>query len=256
MDMLKEERQQLIIEMLRQDGKVMASQLSSRFGVSEDTIRRDLRDLTQAGKMLRVHGGALPHSPAEAPYRERLKLAPHAKMAIARTALSLLRQGQVVLMDGGTTNLQVAQMIPQSMHLTVITNNVPVINTLSDHPSIEVVVIGGRLFKGSLTMIGGMAVQAVQTIHADLFLLGVCSLHPEVGISVVDLEESYLKREMINCSTNVAALATADKIGTASPYVVAPISALTYLITESEVPAELLAVYHSSGVEIIQSPDV
>lgn len=250
--MLKEERQQTILEVLRREGKVLASELSQRLDVSEDTIRRDLRDLADAGKMQRVHGGGLPHSPAEASYAERLKMVPQAKAAVARLALRLLRPGQVILMDGGTTNEQVAHNLPADLHATVITNSLPVATALNEHPHVEVVVMGGKLFKESRITMGGMTLEEVRSLRADLYLLGVCSLHPEAGITVAELEESYLKRAMMACAAEVAALVTLEKLGTASPYLVAPAAQLTYLLTEPDAPADAIAAYRELGIQIIQ----
>src|SRR2546425_11319036 len=118
--MLTAERRQHILETLRREGKVLATELSEALHVSEDTIRRDLRELSEAGLLQRVHGGALPRSPASASFAARQSQAPAAKEAIARAAAQLVHTGQVIILDGGTTTLLVAQRLPGDLRATVI----------------------------------------------------------------------------------------------------------------------------------------
>jgi DeoR/GlpR family transcriptional regulator of sugar metabolism len=250
---LTAERRQHILEVLQRDGKVHATELSTQLAVSEDTIRRDLRELAEAGLLQRVHGGALPSSPAATSYAARQRQAPGAKAAVAQAAARLVRDGQVIILDGGTTALQVAQHLPTELRATVISNSPPVATALADHPYIEVVMIGGRLYKHSLVVTGAAALDALRMVRADVCMLGVCSLHPEVGISVPDLEEAHVKRAMIAGAAEVVALATAEKLGTAAPYVVGPLHELTHLVTERVVPLETLAPYEALGVTVIRA---
>jgi DeoR/GlpR family transcriptional regulator of sugar metabolism len=249
--MLTVERRQHILATLQHDGKVLASELSAALGVSQDTIRRDLRELAEAGLLQRVHGGALPRSPAAAPFVARQSQAPAAKQAIAQVAAQLVRDGQVIMLDGGTTTLQVAQRLPLDLRATVVTNSPPIAIALAEHPQVEVVLVGGRLYKDSLVTIGAGAVEALRAIRADICMLGVCSLHPQDGISVPDLEEAYVKRAMVAGAAEVVALASAEKLGTVAPYTVGPIDDLTHIVTEREVPEEMLALYRAHGITII-----
>src|SRR5262245_16479827 len=249
--MLTAERRQHILATLQHDGKVLASELSAALGVSEDTIRRDLRELAEAGLLQRVHGGALPRSPAAASFAARQNQAPAAKQAIARAAAQFVRNGQVIILDGGTTTLQVAQRLPLDLRATVVTNSPPIAIALTEHPHVEVVIVGGRLYKDSLVSVGAGAVEALRAIRADICMLGVCSLHPQDGISVPDLEEAYVKRAMIAGAAEVVALASAEKLGTVAPYIVGPIGELTYIITEREVPDEVLAPYQAQAITVI-----
>src|SRR5438876_11831407 len=152
--MLTAERRRSIMYTLQRDGKVLASELSKVLHVSEDTIRRDLRELATAGALQRVHGGALPRSPATPSFTERQQQAPGAKAAIAQAAIELIRQNQVIILDGGTTPLQVAQHLPLDLHATVITHSPPIALALAEHPVIEVILIGGKLYKRELVKIG------------------------------------------------------------------------------------------------------
>jgi DeoR/GlpR family transcriptional regulator of sugar metabolism len=249
--MLTAERRQFILEVLRRDAKVLSSELSSVLKVSEDTVRRDLRELAEAGLLQRVHGGALPSSPAIASYAIRQTQAPKEKEAIAQAAAKLVRPGQVVILDGGTTTLQVAHHLPRDLRATIITNSVPIALVLAEHPQVEVVVLGGQLYKEALVTVGTTVVEALRMIRADLCMLGVCSLHPEIGISVPNLDEAHVKRAMIAGAAEVVALASAEKLGTAAPYVVGALSDLTHLVTEPTVSSKVLAPYKALGITIV-----
>ncbi|MBA2677379.1 MAG: DeoR/GlpR transcriptional regulator [Ktedonobacteraceae bacterium] len=250
--MLKEERQQAIIDLLRRDGKVLAASLITRLNVSEDTIRRDLNDLSEAGILQRVHGGALPRAPFHS-YEQRVRETDAAKQAMAEAAAQLIHDGQVVIMDSGTTILEVVAHLPTTLHATIVTNSVPVAAALTHHSGVEVHVLGGRLKKDAQAMVGVPVVDALRRIRADLCLLGVCSLHPDIGISMLDVEEAYVKRAMIEQAAEVVAVVDAAKLGTAAPYIIGPLSSLTYVVTNSSVEQQVLAPYQERGVLIIRA---
>ena len=251
--MLTAERRRSIMQTLQREGKVLASELSRSLHVSEDTIRRDLRELAAAGQLQRVHGGALPRSPASASFTARQQQAAAAKAAIAQAAVQLIRQDQVIILDGGTTPLQVAQHLPYDLRATVITHSPPVALALAEHPEIEVIVIGGKLYKHGLVTVGSATVEAFRNIRADLCFLGIASLHPDVGISTLDLEEAYVKRAMIASAAEVVALTSAEKLGTAAPYIVGPLSDLTHLVTERSISNEALAPYRALGITVVRA---
>jgi DeoR/GlpR family transcriptional regulator of sugar metabolism len=162
----------------------------------------------------------------------------------------------VVILDGGTTTLQVARHLPLDLQATIVTNSPPIAIALAEHPLIEVVMLGGQLYKKALVNVGAATVEALGMIRADLCLLGVCSLHPEVGISVQNLDEAHVKRAMISRSAEVVGLATAAKLDTAATYVVGPIQALTYLVTASTVATETLTEYKDLGLTVIRDEDL
>jgi DeoR/GlpR family transcriptional regulator of sugar metabolism len=248
---LTEERRGLILERLRRDGKVVAAELSTSLAVSPDTVRRDLRELADAGLLRRVHGGALPPAVGALPYSVRREQAPAAKAAIARATARLLRNGQVIILDAGTTTLEVARSLPADLVATVITNSPPIAVALTEHPRIDVTVLGGSLDKNVHAVVGAAAIETLRSVRADVLILGVCSLHPEVGITVMDLEESHVKRAMIANAAEVVAVSSADKLGSAAPYVVGPLDELTYLVTEQSVPEDTLARYRALGIEVV-----
>ena len=249
--MLRQERHQLILDTLRQQGKIIATDLSIQLNVSEDTIRRDLRELSSQGLLHRVHGGALPISPTAISFEERTQQTPEKKAALATAAMQLLQDGQVIFMDGSTSNLQIAKQLPPNIKLTIITNSPPITIALAARPQINVIMIGGNFFKGSLVNVGAAAISALSQIRTDLCFIGVYSLHPEIGISIPNYEEMFVKKIMIENSSEVAALVTAEKFGTSSSYIVAPANTLTFLITEATIPDETLSVYRKLGISVI-----
>jgi len=249
--MLTAERRQLILERLRRDGKIVAAELSESLAVSPDTVRRDLRELADAGLLRRVHGGALPPVAGARPYEARVGQAPEAKAAMARATSRLFRDGQVILLDSGTTTLEVARHLPPELDATVITNSPPIAVALAEHPKVEVAVLGGMLDKEPRALVGAATVEALRSVRADVLVLGICSVHAEVGITVLELEESYVKRAMIANAAEVVAVSSAEKLGSAGPYVIAPVEELTYLVTEADGAAEQLDRFRAAGVEVL-----
>jgi DeoR/GlpR family transcriptional regulator of sugar metabolism len=188
--LLTAERRAHILDRLRADGSVRAAELVDDLGVSHDTIRRDLQELADAGALRRVHGGALPPASAAVPYAVREGQDVAAKQAIAEAAIRCLSTGQVVFLDGGTTPLEVARRLPPELALTIVTNSPPVSVALAAHPRSEVVLAGGRVARDAVACVGGATVEAIAAVRADACVLGVCSVHPEIGITTDDLEES------------------------------------------------------------------
>jgi DeoR/GlpR family transcriptional regulator of sugar metabolism len=249
-EVLNEERHQRILERLRTQGRVLASDLSAEFEVSPDTVRRDLRDLDEAGLLRRVHGGALPRRGDTDPLPVRARRAPEAKASIARRAAGIVTDGQVVMLDGGTTTLEVARALPARLRATVVTNSLPIALELGERPGVEVLVIGGNLRPRSRVTVGAATVAALRAIRADVLFLGVCGLHPEIGVSVEDAEEGEGKRAMIAGAAEVVGLADHDKLGTALPFVVAPMTAVTKLVTDATA-AGALSPYRTLGIEVL-----
>jgi DeoR/GlpR family transcriptional regulator of sugar metabolism len=250
--MLTDERRQRILERLSVQGRVLASDLVAEFDISPDTVRRDLRELDEAGALRRVHGGALPRRGDTDPLPVRARRAPEAKVSIARRAAHIVTDGQVVMLDGGTTTLEVARALPEGLRATVVTNSLPIALELVDHPGLEVIVIGGNLRSRSRVTVGAAAVAALHDVRADVLFLGVCGLHPEIGVSVEDAEEREGKRAMIAGAAQVIGLADHDKLGTALPFVVAPLTQVTQLVTDAA-DEELLAPYRALGIEVVQA---
>lgn len=249
--LLPEERRRLITERLATEGRVFAADLCRLLRVSEDTVRRDLRELDEAGQLRRVHGGALPRAQAPLSHQAREGQRQPAKQALAQVAAGLVRSGQVIFIDGGTTTLEVARVLPRELRATVITVSPPVALALAGHPGIEVRLVGGRLHPEALTVVGAETVEALRQVRADLCLLGVCSLHIEAGITTSIAEEAATKRAMIQSSAETVAVVTADKLGTLSPFVVAPVERLATLVTEAAAPEATLAPFQKLQLRVV-----
>jgi DeoR/GlpR family transcriptional regulator of sugar metabolism len=247
--MLTAERKQAILERLEHDGRVVASQLVTSLGVSEDTVRRDLRDLADQGLLHRVHGGALASAPATVSFARRLEVGQEEKIALADAALPLLDEARVIVLDGGTTALELARRLPPLYAGTVVSNAPPVASALASHPNAEVVLVGGRLLKDAQVAVGAAAVEALRTVHADVCVLGICSLHPDAGVTTLDNDEADVKRAMVACSGVVIALATADKLRSASPWVVASLADVDHLVTDGG--DELTRAYTTAGINVV-----
>ncbi len=249
--MLKEERQQVMLTALKRDGKVVAADVSSLLGVSEDTVRRDLNELADAGLLRRVHGGAVPKAVTEVAYTARREQLIDAKASIAHAAAVLAQDGQVIFLDCGTTTTQVAACFSSHLRATVITNNVAALPILADFPYLEVIALGGSLHKPTLAIVGAEAAATLATLRADICFLGVNGLHPEAGISDFSYEEAHLKRLMIANATWVVALASADKLGRVAPFILGATATLTHLVTDAT--DDDTAVYRQMGIQVIHA---
>src|SRR3954463_7384478 len=250
--MLNAERRAVILESLKKDGRVVASELSSRFGVSEDTVRRDLRELAEEGLLQRVYGGAVPRSPVSPAFSRRKQESIPAKSAIGAAAAEFIRDGQVVMIDGGTTPLEVATRLPAERRVTVVTHSLPVATALAEHPHAHVILLGGSLWKESLVAVGAATVEGYLHVRADLCVLGTASLHPEIGVGVLNNEEAEVKRAMIKGASEVMLVATAEKLNTSAPFIVGPASLVTRLVTDPGVPDDVVQAYRDVGVDVVR----
>ncbi|MEW6633988.1 MAG: DeoR/GlpR family DNA-binding transcription regulator [Pseudomonadota bacterium] len=249
--MLTEERHQQIRDRLAAEGKVLAGELASRFGVSEDTVRRDLRELAKAGQLRRVYGGAIAPAPfAAATIGQRGNHAIEEKLRLAKVSAGLLAAGQSLFIDGGTTNEAVARAIPRDIELTVATNSLGVASALADHTAIRLIVLGGRYVPDLGTCVGGDTLAAVAQLSADLFFLGSCGLDVSRGVTAFDSAEAEVKRAMARNSAGIVIAVTNDKLATAAPYRVAAPDAIRHLIVEKTAPEAILADFGRLGVEI------
>lgn len=248
--MITDERKSSILRTLKAGQKVRANELAARFGVSEDTIRRDLRSLADDGLIRRVYGGAVPQSPIAATFTGRIGQSVEAKNAIVRAALKLLQPRQTILLDAGTTMAALAASLPADMPLTVVTHSLPAASALIDKPSIEVIFLGGRLLRESAAMVGAEVVAAYRRCRADLCFLGLASVDSDIGLGVFNHEDAEVKRAMLDASAHVIALVSAEKVGTTAPFLVGPVSALDQLITEAAASAEQISMIRDKKVQV------
>ncbi len=251
--MLAAQRKDLILATLRSEGRVVAKDLAAELDLSEDTIRRDLRELAAEGRLHRVHGGALPASPAVADFSVRTGIGQEAKVAVGRLAAGLVRPGQTVAVDGGTTALQLARHLPRELAATVVTHSPTIAVELATHPGVEVIIVGGRLFKHSVVAAGAAAHEAIGRISADVFFLGVTGIHPTAGLTTGDADEAAIKRAWSQRSAETYVLGSGEKIGAASAFEVLPLDAVTAVLTDAEAPERGVADLRAAGVEVVQA---
>jgi DeoR/GlpR family transcriptional regulator of sugar metabolism len=237
--MLTADRKSLLLARLARDGRLIARELAHELGTSEDTIRRDLRDLAAEGLLMRVHGGALPLSPTHVPMAQRREMQADAKARLARAAAPLIRPGQIAILDGGTTHLALIRALPRDLRCTIVTHAPGIAAALEPFAQIDIILIGGRIMRHSMVALGPTAQDAYARLHADLCFPGVTGLHPDTGLTTGDAEEAALKATMIGAAAECVVLATPDKIGAASAWEVAPLTRLTRLVTVASRPAWL-----------------
>lgn len=229
--MLAASRKDLLLERLRRDGRVVAKEIAAELGISEDSIRRDLRELDAAGLAVRVYGGALPASPAVADYGTRAAVAPESKRRVAQAAAALVEPGATVILDGGTTTLAMVDALPRTLRCTIITHSPTIAAALLGHEA-DVFLIGGQLFKHSAVACGAAAVEAANRVSADLFFLGVTGIHPTAGLTTGDADEAAMKRTLASRAADTYVLASDEKVGAASRFTVLPLDAVAGVITD------------------------
>lgn len=248
--LLTAQRKKLILSRLAQDGQVIAKDLAVEWDVSEDTIRRDLRELAAAGRLQRVHGGALPASLADGDLRVRQTVSVREKVALGRTGAAMIRSGQVVILDGGTTAIQVARHLAPDLEATLITHSPNVAVELAAHRRIEVVMLGGRLFRHSMVNVGAALIDAASRMRADLYFMGVTGVHPKAGLSTGDAEEAAVKRALHERSAETIILASSEKLLAASAFVVTPLSEAAAVVVPAATPPRTISAIKASGVKV------
>ena len=238
---------------LAAEGQVVAKDLASELGTSEDTIRRDLRDLRELaaeGKPQRVHGGALPASASMGDLGTRNQASVPDKVALGRYGASLIESGQVVILDGGTTALPVARHLPPGLRATIVTHSPNVAMELAPHAGMEIIMLGGRLFRHSMVNVGAAVIDAASRLRADLFFLGVTGIHPEAGLNTGDSEEAAVKRALHARAAETVVLASPEKLMAASPFVVLPLSEISLVVVPTATPERVARALRIGGVKV------
>ncbi|MDD7928103.1 DeoR/GlpR family DNA-binding transcription regulator [Microbacterium thalli] len=250
--MLAASRKDLLLTRLRADGRIVAKDLAAELGVSEDSIRRDLRELDAAGLAVRVYGGAVPASPAVVDYGARQSVATDSKRRVARFAASLIEPGSTVIIDGGTTALATVQALDRALACTIITHSPTVAAALLEHAA-DVIIIGGRLFKHSAVASGAAAVEAARGLRADRFLLGVTGIHDEAGLTTGDPDEAAMKRALAAQAAETFVLGSAEKIGAVSRFAVLPLEDVTGVVVDPDATPAGLAALEKRGVPLLRA---
>ncbi|RKR81711.1 DeoR family transcriptional regulator [Mucilaginibacter gracilis] len=245
--MLKKERHALIIKEINLHNKVLSSDLALRLNVSEDTIRRDLNEMDEAGTIVKVHGGALSRS-YHYPFQQNDIYAGDAKKEIAKKAMSMIKDGMVVLTGGGTTVLQMVRLLPDNRTATIFTISPLVALQLADHPLITVILIGGQFSKNSQVCVGTQVVSYLHEIRFDICFLGTNGISIGDGVTDSDLDIVQVKKAMINASNKVAIMCVAEKLNTVQRMRVCQLHQIHCLITDLQPDDNALHAYRRENI--------
>lgn len=248
--MLQPERHSKILTLLSQVGRVYAAELSVQLGVSEDTVRRDLKLLDEQKQLRRVHGGALPLQNENQEYRERHEEVDPLKQRVALAAIGLIKEGQTILIDSGSTCLQLAMNLPTNFNFTVVTPSPLVATQLIHHNNIELIMLGGKVFKPAVMALGATTNAMIRKIHFDSCFLGVCALHPSQGLSIGHIDEAETLASIIEQSEQVITLASYLKLGKMSTHKICSAHKIDCLVTDSNSDPALLNLFAEQGIDI------
>ena len=249
--MLKAERQKFIMTKIALEQKVNTITLALDLSVSEDTVRRDLNELNKKGLLEKVYGGAIPIAEKPTSVFDLVVVNGDKKDIIGHKALSLIADGQVIIMSGGTTNLAFTKLLPPDLKATIYTYSLPIAMQLAQHPSVEVIFIGGKLQKNAMVTIGMDVVQVLSKLKADICFMGSSSINVRLGLTEMGYEVSLVKKAMMEASDNVVCMATSEKLDTKMPYVVCELNQLNIIITDLNPDAPILEEYAKAGVQLM-----
>jgi len=252
-NLLKAERHYQIRDLVNQQGRITVQELSSQFGVSEATIRRDLEELDGLGQLRRTHGGAIraEKTSKELPMMERIGERTNEKARIGRAAAGLIQDSETIYLGSGTTVIEIARNLPQDINLTVITNSLPVVNELATHSGIELIVIGGMLRQSELSMVGHIAEQAVCEFRADRIFLGMHAIDAHSGFTSDFLPEVMTDRAIMSIGRQKVIVADHSKFDRISSVLVAPITSANVIVTDSDAPTDCIEQLMELGVHVI-----
>ncbi|MXV14591.1 DeoR/GlpR family DNA-binding transcription regulator [Hufsiella ginkgonis] len=249
-NLLKKERHAFIIKQVNLHNKVLSSDLSQQLNVSEDTVRRDLNELAETGKVLKVHGGALSRS-FHFPFRDSETYALDSKKEVARKALGMIKDGMVILTAGGTTMIELARMVPDDLRVTFFTISPLVALELNEHAGAEVILVGGQLSKNSQVNIGSQTVSFLHEIQVDICFLGTNGVSAGKGITDSDWEIVQVKKAMIKSANRSVILSISEKLDSVQPMKVCGLNQVSALVTELDPQDKQLAAYRNASVQLI-----
>jgi DeoR family transcriptional regulator of aga operon len=251
-NMLNEERRRAILDMMQHDGRVLVADLAEQFQTSQVTIRKDLEILHVRGLVHRTHGGALPtrQGALEDPtLREKAKLYRKEKLAIAIAAVRLVAEGQVVILDSGTTTTEIARALRNFKNLTIITNAVNIAAELANS-SLEIILTGGTVRKNSFSLVGPIAEETLRRLSADILFLGVDGFDVQYGLSTPNLQEAKVNRVMVEIAKRTVATCDSSKFGRRSLSLIVEPSALHHVITDHGIRKADMKALKRAGIEV------
>jgi DeoR/GlpR family transcriptional regulator of sugar metabolism len=229
-------RRDVIIARLDQGQPVVAGELAAEFGVSEDAIRRDLRALAAEGRCRRVYGGALPVSPASTPMAVRVDEARERKNALARVGASLVKPGQLIFLDNGSSNLALVQYLPADSRITVATNSILIASEVMQRKDLQLLMIGGMVDPHIGGCVDTGAISMVSSMNFDHCFIGACAVAAGTGVCAFNMADAMFKKALLSAGQHKVVLATSDKLETRAPYRVGAISDIDHFIIEFDAP--------------------
>jgi DeoR/GlpR family transcriptional regulator of sugar metabolism len=248
--MLKKERHDFVMRQINLHNRVLTADLVQLLNVSEDTIRRDLQELTDMGQLSKVYGGALSRS-YQSSFDDSDVYAKDAKISIAKKAIPLIKDGMVILTGGGTSIIELAKQLPENLNAAFFTISPFVAIELAKYAKVEVILIGGMFSKNSQVTYGGHVINQLSEINADLCLLGTSAIHPQDGLTDTDWEINQLKKAMFSSSKKAAILCISEKLNTSLRLKVASVENIDYLITDLDPGSTVLDPYRMKTLQII-----
>lgn len=247
------ERRLVIIKKLDLHGKVDVRELSKLFGVSEVTIRNDLAQLEKKNILIRARGGAIKIDPVGIDYHisEKDKINIKSKQLIGSEAVKFVNEGDTIMIDSGTTVIELVRNLDKKIGLTVITNALNIANQLNNSENIQVIIPGGVLRNKSFSLTGTAAEKSLKNYYCDKLFLGVDGLNIDYGLSTPNIEEAHFNSTMIEMSNQVIVLADSSKIGKRSLAFICPLSKIDVLITDSGISNEQKTSLESVGIKMV-----
>jgi DeoR/GlpR family transcriptional regulator of sugar metabolism len=251
------ERRSEIRAFLAEQGEVAIAELAAQFAVSEMTIRRDLETLEDQGVARRVRGGAIStvSRSYEPPFATRAMEARTAKQRIAEAAAQCVEYGETAILDVGSTTLELARHLRGRGGLTIVTPSLPAALELANEPNMRVIVTGGIIRPGELSLIGDLSERTFAELNCDVLFLGVGGIHPEKGLTEYNLDDTRVKRAAMRAASRKVALADRSKLGRVCLASIAGLSEIDVLITDAAPDHPLLGVARDAGVEVVSVPE-
>lgn len=248
-----ETRREIVIEMLQERGEVTVAELSERAAVSQMTIRRDLEALENEGVLRRVHGGAIDLASRgyAAPFSVRAKRGLEAKASIGRAVADMIVERETVILDVGTTTLAVAKALNNRRNLTVLTPSLQIANVLAKHRGIRLMVTGGTVTAGELSLVGDMAEEAFSRLRFDTFVMGIGGVNIDSGCTEYSLEDARVKRAALACVRRCIVVADSSKLGKVTFAQICPLERVDVLVTDSGAAKEYLTALEAEHVEVV-----
>lgn len=254
--MLATERQRSILKLLEDTGSVEVAKLSRQHRVSVMTIRRDLALLESMGHLIRTHGGAVRSrgTTFELSYHAKQDLFVGEKRRVGERAASLIRDGDTVILDSGTTTIEIARRLGKKRNLTIVTNSLPIAAELAKRGNIALILTGGVFRETSLSLVGPLAEQAINGLNADLAFIGCEGVSVRRGITTQDMVEAQTKRAMVSAAGRAVVVADRSKLGAVTLVTIVPITSVDALVTDGDAPAEHIKEFGDKGLEVIAAP--